>query len=76
MQGYITLLESQLEEERDEIRAMSEEFADWRDYIHKLERKLKLPLSGVERSEQPPTTSNGAGAEDPEPSVTERSKRS
>lgn len=47
-----------------EVRTMSKEFADWRAYIHELEKQLNLPLSGVEPGDEPPTGSeNGASAE-------------
>lgn len=53
-----------LEELRREVKTMSKEFADWRAYIHELEGRLGLPLSGVGPGEEPPTGSaNGASAE-------------
>ena len=55
--AYVTELEQEVAKLRDEVRAMSSEFEDWRTYIHDLERKLGLPLSGVEHGEEPPSTS-------------------
>jgi len=48
-----------LAELQREVRTMSKEFADWRTYIHELESRLGLPLSGVEPGEPPPS-GNGA----------------
>jgi hypothetical protein len=53
--AYVTELEGEVAKLRAEVQAMSAELADWRSYIHDLERKLGLPLSGVERGEQPPS---------------------
>jgi hypothetical protein len=49
--------------EKDELEAeverMSSEFAAWRRYIHELEGRLGLPLSGVERGTQAPQLPSG-----------------
>jgi hypothetical protein len=37
-----------------ENERMSGEFAEWRTYIHELEGRLGLPLSGVEQDEPKP----------------------
>jgi hypothetical protein len=54
--AYVTELEQEVQKLRDEVKVMSAEFEDWRTYIHDLERKLGLPLSGVEHGEEPPKT--------------------
>jgi uncharacterized coiled-coil protein SlyX len=63
----LKVAEKQLEvdELQVEVRAMSKEFADWRAYIHELEGRLGLPLSGVEPGQQPPGGS--ANGDSPEP---------
>jgi hypothetical protein len=58
--------QAQYDHVRAEVQAMSKEFEDWRAYIHDLEGRLGLPLSGVERGEEPPTGSaNGSSPEAP-----------
>src|SRR4051812_39757095 len=52
--AYVTELEQEVAKLRGEVKTMSAEFEDWRGYIHDLERKLGLPLSGVEHGEEPP----------------------
>jgi hypothetical protein len=55
--AYVTELEGEVTKLREEVKTMSGEFEDWRSYIHELERKLGLPLSGVEHGEEPPKAS-------------------
>ena len=47
------------EELEAEVERMSREFADWRRYIHDLEQRLGLPLSGVERGSEAPQLPSG-----------------
>jgi SAM-dependent methyltransferase len=64
-EAFLASLQPEVEKLRNEVRTMSDEFADWRGYIHELEGKLGLPLSGVERGQEAPRASeNGAGAAD------------
>jgi hypothetical protein len=42
-----------------EVERMSREFAEWRRYIHDLEGRLGLPLSGVERGAETPQLPRG-----------------
>jgi hypothetical protein len=50
------------EELAAEVERMSLEFADWRRYIHDLEGRLGLPLSGVERGAEAPQLPPGDAA--------------
>ena len=47
------------EELQAEVERLSREFADWRRYIHDLEGRLGLPLSGVERGSEAPQLPSG-----------------
>src|SRR5260221_13649306 len=58
--------QAELEHVRNEVQVMSKEFEDWRAYIHDLEAKLGLPLSGVEHGEEPPGNASGANGSSPE----------
>lgn len=63
-ESHLQYMECELAKERAEIRKMSAEFADWRKYIHELEEKLGLPLSGTDAAEQAASAQNGAGTDD------------
>ena len=48
LHAHIAKLQGENDEFRAELRANHKEFEDWRGYIHELEGKLGLPLSGSE----------------------------
>ena len=50
--AYLNDLQEEVAKLRSEVQWMSNEFEDWRSYIHELEGKLGLPLSG-EKPERP-----------------------
>ena len=64
-EAHLAYLEQEAEKLRDEVQSMSKEFEDWRRYIHDLEGRLGLPLSGEQGTPEPGELgSNGAGAEE------------
>ena len=50
--------------QREELRANTARFDEWRAYIHELERELGRPLSGTEEAMRA-ETGEGAGRQDP-----------
>jgi SAM-dependent methyltransferase len=48
-EAHLSFLEDEANKLRAEVQTMSAEFEEWRRYIHELEGKLGLPLSGEPR---------------------------
>jgi predicted RNase H-like nuclease (RuvC/YqgF family) len=48
----LSMLGAQAEQYGNEVRLMSQELAEYREYIHELERRLGLPLSGEPETDE------------------------
>lgn len=53
-EAHLAFSEAQVAELRTELERRQQWFEEWRTYIHELERRLGLPLSGAAESDSPP----------------------